>query len=99
MDRARSLRLAAEGFGAGIGLRAPHYRQFLESRPRVGWIEVHSENYFGEGGIDLHVLRRVRADYPVSLHGVGLALGSASEDTSAHADKLQRLVEIIEPAF
>jgi uncharacterized protein (UPF0276 family) len=44
--------------GVGIGLRARHYREFLDSRPRVDWLEVHSENYFGQGGYDLHVLSR-----------------------------------------
>jgi uncharacterized protein (UPF0276 family) len=61
--------------GAGIGLRAAHYRKFLEARPATGWVEVHSENYFGAGGYDRHVLERVRRDYAVSLHGVGLGLG------------------------
>jgi hypothetical protein len=54
---------------AGIGLRAPHYREVLESLPEVGWFEVHSENYFGAGGPPLHYLQRVRAHYPLSLHG------------------------------
>src|SRR4051794_36212652 len=53
---------------AGIGLRAAHYRSFLDGRPPIGWLEVHSENYFGAGGFDLHVLEHVRRDYPLSLH-------------------------------
>ena len=85
--------------GAGIGLRTRHYRDFLDSRPGVGWLEVHSENYFGAGGFDLHVLERVRRDYPVSLHGVGLGLGSVGGWSEAHLDKLARLVERIQPAF
>jgi len=85
--------------GAGIGLRAQHYREFLEGRPRTGWLEVHSENYFGDGGYDLHVLRRVRESYPVSLHGVGLALGSAEDGAAPHVAKLKRLVDAIEPAL
>ena len=85
--------------GAGIGLRACHYRHFLEGRPRIGWLEVHSENYFGDGGYDLHVLEHVRRDYPLSLHGVGLSLGSADGLRERHLAKLQRLVERIEPAL
>lgn len=85
--------------GAGVGLRAPHYRDFLESRPPVGWIEVHSENYFGDGGYDRHVLERVRTDYPVSLHGVGLGLGSAEGLDDRHLAKLKRLVDAIEPTL
>jgi len=92
-------RAARSRLGAGVGLRAPHYRDFLESRPPVGWIEVHSENYFGEGGYDRHVLERVRADYPVSLHGVGLGLGSADGLDDRHLGKLKRLVDATEPAL
>jgi hypothetical protein len=64
--------------GVGIGLRAPHYRAFLDGAPPVDWLEVHSENFFGDGGFDLHVLEHVRSRYPVSLHGVGLALAASS---------------------
>jgi hypothetical protein len=70
----------------------------MGARPAVGWVEVHSENYFGAGGYDLHVLERVRRDYPVSLHGVGLALGSSEGFSREHLRALERLVEHIEPA-
>jgi len=82
-----------------VGLRARHYRDFLESRPAVGWVEVHSENYFGDGGYDRHVLERVRADYPVSLHGVGLGLGSAEGFDDRHLARLKRLVDATDPAL
>ena len=91
--------------GSGIGLRAPHYREFLERSPPVAWLEVHSENFFGDGGFDLHVLTKVRERYPVSLHGVGLSLGSADSGTDAdarfadHLDRLLRLARRIEPAL
>ena len=85
--------------GVGIGLRAPHYGSFLHERPAIGWLEVHSENYFGDGGYDLHVLERVRRDYPLSLHGVGLSLGSADGLRETHLAKLKRLVERIQPAL
>ena len=83
----------------GLGLRPRHYREFVEDRPALDFIEVHSENYFGAGGRDLHVLTTLRRDYPVSLHGVGLALGSAAGLADEHMVKLQRLVERIEPAL
>lgn len=84
----------------GIGLRATHYRDFLARRPAVDWIEVHSENYFGDGGRDLHVLERLRADYPVSLHGVGLGLGSATDEFfHAHLTRLATLVARVAPAL
>src|SRR3954467_756775 len=85
--------------GVGIGLRAAHYRAFLDSRPAVGWLEVHSENYFGEGGYDLQVLKQLRCNYPISLQGVACSLGSADGGRKTHLAKLKRLVEYIEPAL
>lgn len=86
--------------GAGIGLRAPHYQEFLGgARPAAGWIEVHSENYFGAGGRDRRALERLRRDYPVSLHGVGLGLGSAQGYSAAHEERLLALAQWVEPAF
>ena len=63
--------------GAGIGLRSQHYQQILEEQPPVPWFEVLTENYFGDGGLPLRHLEQVRTDYPVTLHGVGMSLGSA----------------------
>ena len=84
---------------AGIGLRAPHYREVLETQPDIGWVEVHSENYFGRGGQPLHYLERARSHYPLSLHGVGLSLGSADGLRQAHLVQLKALVERFEPAL
>lgn len=83
---------------AGIGLRAAHYVEVLEGRPDVGWLEVHSENYFG-GGRPLDYLERIRAHYPVSLHGVGLSLGSTDPLDPDHMGKLKALVQRLEPGF
>lgn len=85
--------------GAGIGLRGPHFDAFLDGRPDVAWLEVHSENFFGAGGFDRHVLDQVRTRYPMSLHGVGLSIGSADGLREVHLDKLRRLVERTEPAL
>ena len=84
---------------AGIGLRAPHYREVLETRPDVGWVEVHSENYFGRGGQPLHYLERARSHFALSLHGVGLSLGSADGLRQAHLLQLKALVERFEPSL
>jgi uncharacterized protein (UPF0276 family) len=81
----------------GIGWRHPHYGELLESLPALDFIEVHSENFFGDGGAALAVLSQAREHYPVSLHGVGLALGSACGIDAWHLDQLARLVERIEP--
>lgn len=83
----------------GIGLRHPHYTQFLEELPTLGFLEVHSENFFHAGGASLHVLEHARAHYPISLHGVGLSLASADTRSDAHLAKLKNLVERIEPAL
>ncbi|MTV41922.1 MNIO family bufferin maturase [Duganella radicis] len=87
------------GLGVGVGLRAPHYRQFLSQRPPVGWLEVHSENYLDQGGWDWHVLQQLRRDYPVSLHGVGLGLGSARGFSSDHLARVAALVRQVEPVL
>ena len=83
--------------GVGVGLRAPHYRDFLARRPRAGWLEVHTENYLGQSGWDWHVLQQLRRDYPLSLHGVGLGLGSARGFSAAHLERVRALVERVEP--
>jgi uncharacterized protein (UPF0276 family) len=81
----------------GIGWRQPHYGDLLERRPALGFVEVHSENFFGDGGAALAVLERGRKHYPVSLHGVGLALGSAIGVDPWHLERLQRLVQRVDP--
>ena len=82
---------------AGIGLRAEHYLDVIEQRPPVGWLEIHSENYFGAGGRPLHYLDRIRADYPISLHGVGLSVGSTDPLSETHLRNLKTLVQRCEP--
>jgi uncharacterized protein (UPF0276 family) len=69
----------------------------LDDRPDLAFVEVHSENFFADGGAALAVLRQAREHYPVSLHGVGLALGSAAGVDPWHLDRLERLVQRIEP--
>ena len=88
---------AASRSGIGIGLRAPHYAELLRRERCVDWLEAHSENYFGDGGYDLHVLTRLRERYSISLHGVGLGLGSAKGSSAEHLLRLERLVRRVEP--
>jgi len=83
----------------GVGLRPVHYRQILQERPRVGWFEVHSENYFGAGGQPLHYLESIRDAYPLSLHGVGLSLGSAGPLDEDHLRRLGDLISRIQPGL
>jgi uncharacterized protein (UPF0276 family) len=84
---------------AGIGLRASHYREVAERLPAIGLLEVHSENFFGDGGPALAWLERLRRDYPLSLHGVGLSLGSVDPLDRRHLARLRALIERFEPAI
>jgi len=83
---------------AGIGLRFQHHQAVLDVAPDVAWMEVHTENYMG-GGTPLHYLDAIRSDYPISLHGVGLSLGSAEGLDPAHLERIRRVAERIEPAL
>jgi uncharacterized protein (UPF0276 family) len=82
----------------GIGLRAPHMVEFIETRPVLDWIEVHSENYFGQG-IPLEYLVRVRGYYATSLHGVGLSVGSTDPLNPVHLAELRQLIAMVEPGL
>jgi uncharacterized protein len=90
----------------GIGWRHAHYAAVLEQRPALGFLQVHSENFFGSalptrhqspGGAALATLQTAREHYPISLHGVGLSLGSALGVDEWHLDQLASLVKRIEP--
>jgi uncharacterized protein len=83
---------------AGIGLRGPHIAEILATRPAIGWFEAHPENYMG-GGPALARLRAIRRDYPVSLHGVGLSLGSAEGIDMRHLGRLKEIADQVEPGL
>ena len=82
----------------GIGLRAPHVAEIIATPPPVGWLEVHVENYLGDGPAP-RVLDVIRRAHPLSLHGVGLSLGSAEGLDRRHLERLAGLVRRIEPAL
>lgn len=82
---------------AGIGLRHPHLPEFLAASQPVAWLEVHSENYLAPGGPRVAALERLRGDYPLSCHGVGLSLGSAEGLDRAHLARLRALYDRFEP--
>lgn len=84
---------------AGVGIRHVHFREMLERLPDIGWLEAHSENYFGDGGQPLYYLEQLRAHYPLSLHGVGMSVGSASPLDQAHLKKLKKLCDRFEPGL
>ncbi|MDC8784462.1 DUF692 domain-containing protein [Roseateles koreensis] len=81
----------------GIGWRQSHYLPLLETLPPLGFLEVHSENFFAEGGASLALLTEARAHYPISLHGVGLSLGSAAGVDAWHLERLAALVAHVDP--
>lgn len=80
----------------GVGLRAAHFAEVRDTLPAIGWFEVHTENYLG-GGPPLAALLGVRRDYPLSLHGVGLSLGSAEGVDDRHLGELAALAACTEP--
>jgi uncharacterized protein len=82
----------------GIGLRAPHVAGIMASRPPLPWLEAHAENYMG-GGTHVSALESIRREYPVSLHGVGLSLGTAGDLDQGHLGRLQALVARIDPCL
>ena len=105
LARARSPRLgervaeAGPALSAGVGLRAQHHAEILARRPSVAWFEAHSENYFGAGGTHRAQLARIRSHYPLSLHGVGLSLGSTDPLNTNHLREVKRLVWELEPVL
>ncbi len=98
MNTAASLRqLSSLGFG--LGLRTDHYEQIVAERPPVDWFEILTENYLVEGGKPLHYLDRIRADYPMVMHGVSLSVGSTDALNTDYLAQLKRLADRIEPVW
>ena len=95
----RSCRPDAVPPRAGVGLKAAHYGAVLEARPDIGFFEVHAENYMGAGGPPHRYLTAIRNDYPLSLHGVGLSIGSDGPLDGAHLRRVAALVRRYEPGL
>ncbi len=85
--------------GFGLGLRKDHYEEILATRPPVDWFEIISENYMVAGGKPLHYLDRIRAHYPMVMHGVSLSIGSTDPLDQDYLDRLAALIERVEPAW
>ncbi len=83
---------------AGVGLKPEHYSDILKHKPDIGWFEVHPENYMGAGGAPHHYLETICADYPLSLHGVGLSIGAVQPLNHEHLVRLKALMERYNPA-
>ncbi len=82
----------------GLGLKAQHFAHVRGTRPDVGFFEVHAENHLVAGGPMLWHLEAIRAEYPLTIHGVGLSIGSEAGLDEAHLDAVARLVRRFEPA-
>lgn len=83
----------------GLGLRTEHYNDFLEKPQPVEWLEVISENFMVDGGKPLTILDRIRADYPMTMHGVSMSIGSTDGLDNNYLKKLKRLEQRIEPMW
>lgn len=81
----------------GVGLRHPHFTDILTTPKQVDFIEVHSENFFGQGGAALSVLNQVRENYDVSLHSTSMGLGSKHDIPLAYLERLKSLTQMIDP--
>ena len=81
----------------GVGLRSPHIDTILAERPTLGWLEIHSENYFNPDSVARAQLREIATHYPLSCHGIGLSLGSADPINIAHLQQLKQLIDDIQP--
>jgi uncharacterized protein (UPF0276 family) len=85
--------------GYGLGLRRQHYEAILEQKPQLDWFEILTENYLVDGGKPLHYLERVRALYPLAMHGVALSIGSTDALDFDYLQRVKTLADRIEPAW
>jgi len=81
----------------GVGLRHPHFTDILTQPTQIDFVEVHSENFFGQGGAALAVLTEVRKKYPVSLHSTSMGLGSDQDIPQSYLESLAKLTQTIDP--
>lgn len=84
---------------AGIGLRSRHLPDFMGGDPDAAWLEVHTENYLVAGGPRMRALEAIRPHYPVSLHGVGLSLGSVEPPDQQHLSRIRSLADRVQPGL
>jgi uncharacterized protein (UPF0276 family) len=85
--------------GFGLGLRTPHYGDFLANKQPLDWLEIITDNFLVEGGKPLHMLDRIRQDYPMAMHGVAMSIGAAQGIDLAYLHKVKALATRIEPLW
>jgi uncharacterized protein (UPF0276 family) len=91
--------IKADIAGAGLGLRSSHYQEIFETLPDVPWFELLSDNYMADGGLPIQRAEQIRKNYPVTLHGVGMSLGSADPLNFEYLKRLKNLAERLQPTF
>jgi uncharacterized protein (UPF0276 family) len=85
--------------GVGLGLRTPHLPVIFEQKPRVPWFEILVDNYFSDGGLALHNLERIRNNYPIVFHSVGMSLAGTDAINRGWFQHLRRLMDRFQPAW
>ena len=85
--------------GFGLGLRTDHYQTIVDERPTVDWFEILSENYMVAGGKPLDFLDRIRADYPMAMHGVSMSIGSTDPLDKQYLIQLKALIDRVQPEW
>ena len=82
----------------GVGYKAQHYTQIMQRPEHLGWLEIHAENYMGEGGRPIAQLRHLAEHFPISVHGVGLSIGGTGDLDNDHLARLKHLISWLNPA-
>lgn len=82
----------------GVGYKAQHYADIMASPGPLGWLEIHAENYMGDGGRPIAQLRHLAERFPISVHGVGLSIGGEDDLDTDHLARLKHLVGWLNPA-
>ncbi len=81
----------------GVGYKAQHYTQIMENPGPLGWLEIHAENYMGDGGRPIAQLRHLAKRFPISVHGVGLSIGGEGDLDRDHLARLKHLIDWLNP--
>lgn len=84
---------------AGVGLKAEHVAEILESGADIGFFEIHAENYMGAGGLPHAQLRAIRENYPLSVHGVGMSIGGERALDAEHLARFRAVVDHYKPGL
>ncbi len=99
MSAQQSKALSIKANAIGIGLRSPHHQQIVEELPAVDWLEIHSENFFTENTLNRRILDQLSTSYPLSMHGIGLSLGSTDPVNQQHLSQMKALIDCYNPAL